>query len=534
MAIDVPVKGDDGAVTGVLSMHPGLASFDEIIERQNLPKDWQVAILDRRGTTIARFPNGEGQVGDQASDRLLSALRSQREGAIENVSPGGIPLLSAFSRGERFDWVVAIGVPRTDLTGPVIKNAVKTSITGVTFLLLGVLLAFYAARRIAGPIDSLRRFAAAGDRDTPPLIEPTGLPEVDEVAAALRMAEERRRLSQYNERALRDGIETMPEGFVMYDAEDRLVMCNESYRQFYPETADEMRPGSKFEDILRIGIAHGRYPAAVGHEEEWIAERVRRQRDASDTVEQPVADGRWVLVTKHSLPNGWVAGLRVDITALKSAEESLRASEEQLRRAQRLAHVGSIFRNLETGEVEWSDEACRIFGVARETWDPTPENFLAMIHPEDREKVAALLDSADSATPLEFRIVRPDGGVRYVYRENELIKNVAGKPLYLAETIQDVTERWQTESQLQQAQKMEAIGNLTGGMAHDFNNLSGVIVGNLELARATLGEDEELREVVGEALEAAWRGADLTRRLLAFARRQPLRRRPDRAQRVGH
>ena len=69
---------------------------------------------------------------------------------------------------------------------------------------------------------------------------------------------------------------------------------------------------------------------------------------------------------------------------------------------------------------------------------------------------------------------------------------------------------------------MEAIGNLTGGMAHDFNNLLGVIVGNLGLAHKRVEGDEELRELVGAALTAAWRGADLTRGLLAFARQQPL------------
>jgi CheY-like chemotaxis protein len=76
---------------------------------------------------------------------------------------------------------------------------------------------------------------------------------------------------------------------------------------------------------------------------------------------------------------------------------------------------------------------------------------------------------------------------------------------------------------LRQSQKMEAIGNLTGGMAHDFNNLLGIIVGNLDIARGQIGDNNDLREIVNEALDAAWRGADLTRRLLAFARRQPLR-----------
>jgi two-component system, chemotaxis family, CheB/CheR fusion protein len=85
------------------------------------------------------------------------------------------------------------------------------------------------------------------------------------------------------------------------------------------------------------------------------------------------------------------------------------------------------------------------------------------------------------------------------------------------------TERTKLEAQLHQAQKMEAIGNLTGGMAHDFNNMLGVIIGNIDLLRDLKGDDPDIDELTHEALDAAFRGADLTRRLLAFARQQPLR-----------
>ncbi len=106
--------------------------------------------------------------------------------------------------------------------------------------------------------------------------------------------------------------------------------------------------------------------------------------------------------------------------------------------------------------------------------------------------------------------------------ELDRLKDLAAALSFGVTTLREHGARERTEAQLRQAQKMEAIGNLTGGMAHDFNNLLGVIIGNLDLARERLGGNKELSELLGEAHEAAWRGADLTRRLLAFARRSTL------------
>jgi PAS domain S-box-containing protein len=526
VAIDVPVPGEDGKIAYVLSLNPRLEVFADVIRNQHLPEGWVISVFDRRGVNVARIPNGDQFVGHEAAPSIWGALQSGGAGVVESTSLEGIPLLTAFSHEERFGWVVAIGVPRAALTGPIVASATKTAIGAAIVLAAGLVFAWYAARRIAGPIGSLRQLAAASYHDALPVPVSTGLPEVDEVALALHTAETGRRRSRLTEAALRDGIETMPEGFVLYDDQDRLAICNEAYRRFYPETADKLVPGIGFEEILRLGIANGRFPAAKGHEEEWIAERVRRQHDVAGTIEQRLTDDRWVLVTKHRLPNGWVAGLRVDITAIKATQEALRSSEERLIRAQRIAHVGSITRDLKTGEAEWSDETYSIYGVTRDGFAPTTENTLRMIHPEDRAKLA--LSFAEGArgiapAPSEFRIIRPDGSVRHVYRESEILTDAEGNPRYLAAALQDITERRRIEDQLRQAQKMEAIGNLTGGMAHDFNNLLGVIVGNLDLARELTDDRTDLRGLVDEALDAAWRGADLTRRLLAFARRQPLR-----------
>ena len=94
-------------------------------------------------------------------------------------------------------------------------------------------------------------------------------------------------------------------------------------------------------------------------------------------------------------------------------------------------------------------------------------------------------------------------------------------PVVIA-AVRDISDRRSVEMQLRQAQKMEAIGNLTGGMAHDFNNLLAIVIGNLDLLVAQRKDDKDVQLLAGEAMEASLRGADLTKRLLAFARRQPL------------
>jgi PAS domain S-box-containing protein len=342
---------------------------------------------------------------------------------------------------------------------------------------------------------------------------------------------EARQRAEQAETLLRDAIESIAGGIAIYDTEDRLVLCNDSYRRLYSENDDHIVPGVRYEDVLRSGLARGQYPDAVGHEDDWIAEHLCS--DPMGAVEQQLDDGRWVLVTKRRMTNGWAAGLRIDVTALKTAQTALSEGEGQLRRAQRIAHMGSDFRNLITDEAGWSDECYRIFGVSRETFVPTTENFLHMVHPDDRGTIVASRDLASagiSPLPFEYRVIRPDGTVRYVYRESELIRDGAGKPLILAGIIHDITEPREAqkhgkelEQQLAQAQKMEAIGNLTGGMAHDFNNLLGVIIGNLDLLGDVAADNSDIEEFRENALDAALRGADLTRRLLAFARRQALR-----------
>ncbi len=112
--------------------------------------------------------------------------------------------------------------------------------------------------------------------------------------------------------------------------------------------------------------------------------------------------------------------------------------------------------------------------------------------------------------------------MRWIFGRGLALRDPAGRAYRMAGSVSDVTERKETERQLVQAQKMETVGQLTGGLAHDFNNILGVVLGHLDMARETLTEDDRLVGHIDSAIGAAERGASLTQRLLAFSRKQTL------------
>jgi PAS domain S-box-containing protein len=205
-------------------------------------------------------------------------------------------------------------------------------------------------------------------------------------------------------------------------------------------------------------------------------------------------------------------------------EKALRESEARLDRAQEIAGVGSWELDIASGEFVWSRQLYRIAGLAADA-NPTVASLAARIHPDDYPAVPAWLAALRTGPrkdPIELRMKHPDGNERIVRIDGRPLPDHDGTVRRLAGTAQDITERRLIERQLVQAQKMEAIGSLTGGMAHDFNNVLGVIIGNLELLKRLVTSDGEAAALCGEALHGASRCTDLIRRLLAFARRQSL------------
>lgn len=166
----------------------------------------------------------------------------------------------------------------------------------------------------------------------------------------------------------------------------------------------------------------------------------------------------------------------------------------------------------------------RITGFPPEAFLQSPDFWSSRLHPDDRERVLTQLQELthEGAATLEYRWTCADGAERFFLDQTMLMHDDEGRPREFFGMWFDITERKQMEQNLLHASKLEAVGRLTGGIAHDFNNMLSVVIGNLDLLQKAIKGNAKAETRVRMAMEGAQRCADLTHRLLAFSRRQPL------------
>jgi two-component system, cell cycle sensor histidine kinase and response regulator CckA len=167
-----------------------------------------------------------------------------------------------------------------------------------------------------------------------------------------------------------------------------------------------------------------------------------------------------------------------------------------------------------------------MFGLKPDQAPATAEAYSGLIHPDDRhvvEESAAQAAREDTDYEVEFRVVWPDGTIHWQAGRGRIIRDEAGQPVRLLGVGTDISDRKSLEAQLRQAQKMEAVGQLAGGVAHDFNNLLTAILGYSTFVIDTFGPQDGRRTDMDEVIKAGQRAATLTRQLLAFSRKQVLR-----------
>ena len=248
-----------------------------------------------------------------------------------------------------------------------------------------------------------------------------------------------------------------------------------------------------------------------------------------------------------------VVAVSSDITQLKEAEAALRESEERFRATFEQAAVGIVHIGLDGNWLRVNDRLCKLLGYSRA--ELLAITFREVTHPDD---LAASLASFDRlvageimALNIDKRYLRRDGSLLWGSLTVSLVRNQVGAPLYGVAVIEDISERKRVEAELRRltadlearvhqevaareaaqaraahAERMQALGQLAGGIAHDFNNVLQGVEGAASLIERRAGDEAGVRRLARLAIEAAERGASITRRLLVFGRRNDLRAEP--------
>jgi PAS domain S-box-containing protein len=314
------------------------------------------------------------------------------------------------------------------------------------------------------------------------------------------------------------------DGILIVDLNRRIVRYNRQFLTLFGFSAELVDRGGVDAIIAALQpLVEGGGDLAAKADQIWA----RRDRDAFGRLS--FKDGRVfeVSVVPARIGTklvGMVASLR-DVSERARADASLQQHRAFLDKAQEVAHIGSWVFDIPTNLVGWSLETHRIFGVPLGGFGGSPEEFFSMVHPDDYDAVRAATDAVlyDRAPcDVTHRIVRADGTVRWVHEQADVIRDAEGGAVRMIGTVQDITERRLLEEQLRQSQKMEAIGRLAGGIAHDLNNALTAIAGYAELALGQVADDHPARADVKEIRRAAERAGSVTKQLLAFSRKQLL------------
>ena len=319
------------------------------------------------------------------------------------------------------------------------------------------------------------------------------------LAAALRKAEASERKALRSEARLRDAIETIPGGFLLFDADERFVVCNEFYRSMMPGIEHLLVPGTTLAEMQGAIFDAGLYDGATDRDE-WLQDHLSKFRAPQGAHEQHHRDGRWLLVDERRTAEGGCASIRVDISELKRREAELRELNEALAAQQaQLSHLcGNIpgivlqMRYHADGTVSVpfvSDRVRDFYGLTPEAVVEDPLLLFRGAHSADRPELTALsLTAVERAGPtrLSFRVVHAQTGAIAWMRSGFVPTREADGSLLWDGVLVDVTLLKSREEELSRAmeqaqQASRAKTEFLANMSHELRTPLNAIIGFSEI-----------------------------------------------------
>lgn len=249
-------------------------------------------------------------------------------------------------------------------------------------------------------------------------------------------------------KGLMAALNAMSEAFVLFDAEDRLVFCNDRYREYYAVSADIIVPGVSFEEIIRYGCERGQYgvdPSDKQAVEAWVADRMERHRNPGGPIVQEIPDGRWLRIEERKTEDGSTVGFRVDVTEMVERER-------RLKEAHRIARIGEFIWDEKLKEFTWMSEYVgEILGRPDEPLPIPNARFREMVYPDDLSIIDIIEEIENPVESYEhrYRITLPSGDIRHIVERGTPIAGAGGTTERFEGSFQDVTLTVQREEALQ-------------------------------------------------------------------------------------
>lgn len=327
-------------------------------------------------------------------------------------------------------------------------------------------------------------------------------------------------VSMHNEadalaRRLRQTLENISDAFFLLDREWRFSFLNPQAEALLGRRRGELEGCNIWDE----------FPQAIGSQFDTCYREAVQNGLAVRFQEYYPPLEAWFDVDAYPTPEGLAVYFR-DISRRKRAEEHVRISNERFLLVAQATNDVIWDWDLVGNSLWWNENFKTLFGYDAADVETGPESWMNRIHPEDADRVIesihAVIDGTGKTWVSEYRFLHHDGHALSIVDRGSVIRDQTGKAIRMVGSMLDVSPQRELEARLRQAQKLEAIGQLTGGVAHDFNNLLTVIAGSADLLCDALESGKQPHLLAEMISTAAQRGAELTSRLLAFGRKQPL------------
>ncbi len=311
-------------------------------------------------------------------------------------------------------------------------------------------------------------------------------------------------------------LQTAIDGFMLIDKYGNIVDVNDTYCKMSGYTREELL-------TLNAGVLEDSEPSEETEEliieivEKKTSRFVRRHKRKDGTLFDVE------ISTQYWAKDGVFVCFIRDITESKKLQETLAESLERLDLATNAAQLGIFDWDIKNNRFIWDDGMYSLYGMQRDDPETLLDTWSNMLHPDDRDGFNRAVDQAlhnGMAFDAEFRTISSDESIKYIKATGKVFRDPNGEPIRMIGVNFDITKNKEMESQLQHAQKMESIGTLAGGIAHDINNILSPIMMHAELAMDDLPPDNPLQDSMREIFSAGERARDLVKQIVTFSRQK--------------